>query len=159
MVLEGVEVLLDLLVAGLGLELDGWDSAGQGNLAALALLAGHQPLHILRLGGLDLLAIGGVEVDPRLAQADGPAAVVGDDKANGHHAVGQIVDAKDGCLLARVVGFCGDGNFFVSTAAKAVAGCTGGGVWLLATAGSASQSRIGSVIRKVFIVLDCIICG
>jgi hypothetical protein len=45
----------------------------------------------------------------------------------------------------------------VSTAAKAVAGCTGGGVWLLATAGSASQSRIDSMIRKVFIVLDCII--
>jgi hypothetical protein len=30
-------------------------------------------------------------------------------------------------------------------------------VWLLATAGSASQSRIGGMIRKVFIVLDCII--
>jgi hypothetical protein len=59
--------------------------------------------------------------------------------------VTEIIDAKDGCLLARVAGF------------DAVAGCTGGGVWLLATAGSASQSRIDSMIRKVFIVLDCII--
>ncbi len=44
-----------------------------------------------------------------------------------------------------------------STAAKVVAGCTGGGVWSLAMAGSASQSRKSGIARKVLIVLDCII--
>src|ERR1039458_404267 len=46
-----------------------------------------------------------------------------------------------------------------STAANDVAGCTGGGVWTLATAGSASQSKNGGIARKVLIVHDCIILG
>jgi len=46
---------------------------------------------------------------------------------------------------------------WTSTAANDVAGCTGGGVWSLAMAGSASQSKNGGIARKVLIVLDCII--
>ncbi len=45
-----------------------------------------------------------------------------------------------------------------STAAKDVAGCTGGGVWSLAKAGSASQSsKDVGMTRRDLIVLDCII--
>src|SRR5580700_9610921 len=46
---------------------------------------------------------------------------------------------------------------WTSTAANVVAGCTGGGVWSLAMAGSASHSKNSGIARKVLIVLDCII--
>ncbi len=44
-----------------------------------------------------------------------------------------------------------------STAANEVAGCTGGGLWSLATAGSASQIASSGIALRILIVLDCII--
>jgi hypothetical protein len=38
-----------------------------------------------------------------------------------------------------------------------VAGCTAGGEWSLAMAGSASQSSESGIAREILIVLDCII--
>jgi hypothetical protein len=112
-VLEGVEVLFDLLVAGLGLEPDGGQGARHGNLGPLALLAGHQPFHVPRLGGLDLVARGGKKENARIAQADGTVAVVGHDQAHRHYAVAEVIDAEDGRFGFRIVGFRGDGKLLV----------------------------------------------
>ena len=110
---EGVEVLFDLFVAGFGLEMDGWDGAGHGHFAAFALFAGHEAFDVFGLGGLDAIAAGCDEEDAGVAQGDGPVTVVGDDEADGHDSVGDVVDAKEGHFVFGVVGFGGDGELFV----------------------------------------------
>ena len=102
-VLEGVEVLLDLQVAAFGLGVDGRQRRGQGNLAALAFLARHQPFHIFGLGGLDAIAAGCLKENARVAQRD----------RHRHHVVVDVVDAEDGFLFFGVVGFNGDGHVLV----------------------------------------------
>src|ERR1700679_3429668 len=42
-VLKRIEVRLNVLIAGLRFELDGWDRAGHWNLSAFTLFARHQP--------------------------------------------------------------------------------------------------------------------
>src|ERR1035441_10413560 len=112
-VLEGVEVLLYLFIAGLGLQLDFGYGAGHGDLGASSILAAHQPFHILGFGGFNPVARGGEEENARVAQRDGPVAVIGHDEAHRHYAVAEVVDAEDGYFLARVVGFGGDGHLLV----------------------------------------------
>ncbi len=112
LVFEGIEVLLDLLVAGFGLHLDGGNRTGHRDFGAFALLAGHEPLHIFRFCGLNLVAGRGEEENSRIAERDGPVAVVGDNEADGHDAVAEIVNLEDGGLLFCVIRFGGDGHLF-----------------------------------------------
>ena len=161
LVFELVEICLDLLVAGFGLRFDRRQRAGQGNLLAFAFLAGHQPLHVLRLGGLDPVAARGLEKNPRVTQRDGLVAVIGDDQPHRHHAMAKIVDAKDGFLFLRVVGLGGDGHIFF------VVDLDGGETWSraapagLVIAGASrereTQSPEANRLQTTFIVLDCII--
>ena len=60
-----------------------------------------------------LVAGGGQEEDARVAQRDGPVAVVGHDQPHRHHAVAEVIDAEDGLFFLCVVGFGGDGHLFV----------------------------------------------
>ncbi len=112
-VLELVEVLLDVLVACLGLELDGGDRPRHGNAPAFPLFAGHQPFDVLGPGGLDAFAGAGLEQDARVTKGDGAVAVIRDDEPDGHDAVAEVIDAEQGFLLLGVVRFGGDGDFFI----------------------------------------------
>ena len=112
LVLELVEVFLNVFVTGFRLHLDGWERAGDGDLLAFPLGAGHEALDVFGFGGLNAIAAGRVEEDARVAQRDGAVAIVGDDEADGHDAVTEVVNAENGFLLARVVGFDGNGDVF-----------------------------------------------
>jgi hypothetical protein len=112
-IFELAEVGFDVLVAGFRLELDGGERAGQRNFAAFALFAGHEALDVLGFGGLDFVPGGGLEQDAGVAEVDGAVAVVGDDEADGHDAVSEVVDAEEGFLLFGVVWLGGDSDLLV----------------------------------------------
>jgi hypothetical protein len=145
---EGVEVLFDLLVAGFGFEFDGWDGAGHGDLCAFALLAGHEALDVFWVGGLDAVSGGGDEEDAGVAERDGPVAVVGDDEADGHDSVGDVVDAEEGHLVFGVVWLGGDGEFFVGVDFEGgeVGGWLDGGRGVVG--GAARATAAGPVLRQ-----------
>jgi hypothetical protein len=113
LILEVVKILFDFLIAGLWLQLDFGQRARQGNLPPFALLAGHQALDVLGLGGLDSISGCGLEEDARIAERDGLVSIVGDDQAHGHDAVTEIIDSEDGLFFLCVVRLGRDGNFFV----------------------------------------------
>ena len=123
LVLECIEILLDFLVTGLGLELDAGKRAGKRNFASLALLAGHQALDILGFSGLDSVASGGLKENASVAQRDGAIAIVGDDETHRHDAVAEIIDAEDGLFFPGVIGFGGDGHLFVRVHLDGGKGC------------------------------------
>jgi 3-deoxy-D-manno-octulosonic-acid transferase len=112
LVFELVEVLFNVLVAGLGLHLDWRQRAGHRNLFALTLRACHQSFHVLRSGRINPVSSGGIEQDARIFQRDGLVAIVADNEPHRHHAMAQVVDTKDRFLLLGVVGFDGNGNVF-----------------------------------------------
>src|ERR1017187_6747689 len=68
LVFKLVEIGLDVLVAGLWFQVDAGNRARHRELAALAFLQSHQPLHILRFGGLNAVAGSGLEENARVAQ-------------------------------------------------------------------------------------------
>ena len=161
LVFELVEVFLDILIAGLGLQLDGGNGAGHGDLFAFALVAGHEALDVFGFGGLDAVTAGRLEEDARIAERDGAVTVVGDDETYGHNAMAEIVDAEDGFFFAGVIGLDGDGDvfFFVGLDGREGAGrLNRRNLWSLAEADTASNPMIRSgSVQTTFIVLDCII--
>ncbi len=161
LVLEGVEVLFDLLVAGLGLSLNGRNGPGHGNLAALRAPWRHQPLHVLGLGGLNPVAGSGLKENPRIAQRDGPVAVVGHDQPHRHYAVAQVVDVEDGLLFLGVVGLGGDGHLLlvVHLHGGKCRGRLHGRRRVVGGHGRQRQpeQQRAEIAREFLIVLDCII--
>ena len=169
LILEVVKILFDFLIAGLWLQLDLGQRARQGNFPPFALLASHQALDVLGLGGLDSISVGGLEKDARIAERDRLVSIVGDDQAHGHDPVTEIIDSEDGLFFLCVVGLGGDSDFFVGVNFDIGKGSCGlhGRRSVVAGTGRQSQaaekSRAG-VTRAVngfapesLIVLDCII--
>ncbi len=113
LVLELVEVLFDVFVAGFGLEVDGGEWAGEGDFGALFVVEADESLNVFGVGGLDAVALGGDEDDAGVLEGDGLVAEVGDDEADGDDAVGEVVDAEEGGFVVGVVGLGGDGEMLV----------------------------------------------
>ena len=110
--LEGIKVGFYGFVAGLGLAMDG-DGPGDGDLGALFFLEGHEAFNVFGVGGLDAVALLGDEEDASVTEADGLVAVVGDDEADGHDAVCEVVDAEELSFFFGFVGLDGDGELFI----------------------------------------------
>ena len=115
-VLEFRKVLLDLLVQILPLTAD-FDRSN-GDFAPRICRTIEGALGIARLGGGNLVAGRGDEVDARVVERDRRVAFVGDDDADGDDVGGGVVDAKDRGLLRGVVGVDGDGEMVVGVALK-----------------------------------------
>ena len=113
LVLELVEVLFNILVTGFGLEVDGWEGAGEGDFGALFVVEADEAFDVFGFGGLDAISLGGDEDDACVAEGDGLVAEVGDDEADGDDAVGEVVDAEEGGFVVGVVGLGGDGEVLV----------------------------------------------
>ena len=102
---------LDILVAGLGLHVD----AREAGRAWESCLPSRSLRVISRSTSSGSAAwmrspAGGLEENARIAQRDGPVAVVGHDQADRHDAVAEVVDAEDGFLFLGVIRFGGDGH-------------------------------------------------
>ena len=101
------------LLLPLGLVWIGGSGPGRGILVPWRSFARHHPLHILRLGGLNPVALGRLKQNARIAQRDGPVAKVGHDEPHRHHVVVQVIDAEDGLFFLGVVGLDGDGHVLI----------------------------------------------
>ena len=71
------------------------------------------PLYIFGFSGLYPVAGRGLEENPRVAQRDGPVALVGHDQAYRHYAVAKVVDAEDRLFFLGVIRLGGNGHLLL----------------------------------------------
>lgn len=124
----------DLFVDGLPMVGDGRKRRGQRNLCAFDGLEGEEAaLEVVVGGSVFGVVVGGDEEDARIVEGERLRGVVGDDDANGHEAVGEVVETGVGRGLFGVAGEGGDGDVLVGV--RVVRGVLCGGEWRRGLAG------------------------
>ncbi len=86
----------------------------EGYLAACGAFGGEETaVDVVVGGGGDLVVVGGDELDAGVVEGEGGVAVVGDDDADGEHAVLDVGEAEEVAVLGVVAGVGGDGDVLV----------------------------------------------
>ena len=134
----------DLLVDGRVVDGDGGDGGGQGDLGAGGALFGeHAALEFLVGGGVAGVVVGGDEEDADVVEGEGFVGGVGDDDADGHEAVVEVVEAGIGSGFGAVAGLGGDGDAVEGLVQGVFVGGRGGrwGAGLVAGAGGGEGQK------------------
>ena len=107
-------VLGDLLIDGLVVDGDGRQRHREGDLAACGAFGREETaLDVVVGGGGDLVVVDGDELDASVVERERGVAVVGEDDADGQHAVLNVGEAKEVAVFGIVTWVGGDGYVLV----------------------------------------------
>ncbi len=72
-----------------------------------------RPVDLIHIGGGDAVILGGEELDADIVERDGAVAHIGDDDADGHQAVLQVIQPEEVCAVFGIKGVGGDADALV----------------------------------------------
>src|SRR5581483_6938383 len=113
----------DLIVDGLGFPGDGRQRRGQGNLFALdGAELKDATFEVVRAGGVLAEVVGSDEEDARVVERERLRRIIGNDDADGHETVAEVVETRVGRGLLGVGGVGGDGDLLVRVVCRVLRG-------------------------------------
>ncbi len=111
---EVIVILGDLFVDWFVVHGDRRQRERERDLAACGAFGGEEAaLNVVVGGGGDLVVVDGDELDAGVVEGDGGVAIVGEDDADGKHAVLDVGETEEVAVFGVVAGVGGDGEVLV----------------------------------------------